>query len=116
VVPFGKGLFYARSSDGGRTFSQPMAVGRGDRSPSHPCLMAANNELWLVWKEFDGDKTTVPAMVSHDDGHNWSSPVVVAETANASDHPLLASDGRRVFLSWQTQTEGFRFIPLENVP
>ena len=111
-----KGLFYARSSDGGRTFSQPLAVGRGDRNPSHPYLTAASNALWLVWKEFDGDKTTVPAMVSHDDGRTWSSPVVVAETASGSDNPLLASDGQRVFVSWQTQAQGFRFIPLEMAP
>jgi hypothetical protein len=109
-----KGLFYARSSDGGRTFSQPMPIGHGDRNPSHPYLTAAKDALWLVWKEFDGDKTTLPAMVSHDDGRTWSSPIVIAETANASDNPLLASDGRRVFLSWQTQAEGFRFIPLED--
>jgi hypothetical protein len=111
-----KGLFYARSSDGGRTFSEPIAVGRDDRNPSHPYLLAANNALWLVWKEFDGDKTTVPAMVSHDDGRTWSPPVVVAETSKASDHPLLATDGRRAFLSWQTQGEGFRFMPLEDAP
>jgi hypothetical protein len=78
--------------------------------------MAASDALWLVWKEFDGDKTTVPAMVSHDDGRTWSSPVIVAETSNASDHPLLASDGRRVFLSWQTQAEGLSFSPLEDAP
>jgi hypothetical protein len=111
-----KGLFYARSNDGGRMFSQPMAIGRGDRNPSHPYLMAASDAPWLVWKEFDGDKTTVPAMVSHDDGRSWSPPVVVAETSDASDHPLLASDGRRVFLSWQTQAEGFRLVPLEDAP
>jgi hypothetical protein len=111
-----KGLFYAQSSDGGRTFSDPVPVGRSDRNPSHPYLMAANDALWLVWKEFDGDKTALPAMISHDDGRTWSSPAVIAETSNASDHPLLASDGRRAFLSWQTQAEGFRFIPLEDAP
>jgi hypothetical protein len=111
-----KGLFYARSSDGGHTFSNPVPVGRPDRSPSHPYLIAANGALWLVWKEFDGEKTRVPAMTSQDNGLTWSTPSVVAETSNASDHPLLVANGQRVFLSWQTQSEGFRFIPLEDVP
>lgn len=110
-----KGLFYARSPDGGRTFSDPMPVGRFDRNPSHPFLIAARNSLWLVWKEFDGEKTTVPAMISRDNGSTWSTPIVVAETADESDHPLLAKNGARVFLSWQTRSEGYRLIPLEEV-
>jgi hypothetical protein len=108
-----KGLFYARSPDGGRTFSDPMPVGHFDRNPSHPFLIAARNALWLVWKEFDGEKTTVPAMISRDNGSTWSTPIVVAETADESDHPLLATNGARVFLSWQTRSEGYRLIPLE---
>ena len=111
-----KGLFYARSADGGRTFSDPMPVGRVDRNPSHPYLMAAQGALWLVWKEFDGERTTVPAMVSHDDGRSWSSPTVVAETSDASDHPLLVANGRQVFLSWQAKREGYRLMPLEDAP
>jgi hypothetical protein len=111
-----KGLFYARSSDSGRTFSTPMPVGRFDRNPSHPFLIAAGEALWLAWKEFDGEKTTVPVMLSRDSGSVWSTPMVVAETADQSDHPLLATNGRRVFLSWQTQREGYRFIPLEDAP
>lgn len=109
-----KGLFYARSSDGGRTFSAPLPIGRADRNPSHPYLVvAAKGTLWLAWKEFDGEKTTVPVMTSHDNGVSWLTPKVAAETSDASDHPLLAASGSRVFLSWQTRTEGYRFIPLE---
>jgi len=105
-----KGLFYAHSSDGGRTFSDPVPVGRRDRNPSHPYLVAAKDALWLAWKEFDGQKTTVPVMMSRDNGLTWSAPNVAAETADASDHPLLVTSGQRVFLSWQTRAEGYRFI------
>jgi hypothetical protein len=107
-----KGLFYARSRDGGRTFLEPMPVGQFDRNPSHPSLIAAGDTLWLAWKEFDGEKTTAALMLSRDDGNTWSSPVVIAETTDASDHPLLATNGAGVFLSWQTRSDGYRFIPL----
>ena len=55
-------------------------------------------------------------MSSHDNGRTWSSPRVAAETLDASDHPLLLTNGERVFLSWQAQREGYRFVPLEDSP
>jgi hypothetical protein len=109
-----RGLFYARSRDGGKTFSDPLPIGRPDHAPSRPYVLAAASGLALVWKEFDGEKTTVELMVSRDDGQSWSEPRTIAATADASDHPLLISDGRRTYLSWMTKADGFRFQPLED--
>ncbi len=108
-----QGVFYARSLDGGRTFSTPMPLGRKDRSPSRPYVLAIGDDVWLAWKEFDGRETNVEAMVSHDRGATWSEPETAASTSERSDHPLLVSDGRRPFLSWLTRQEGYRLLPLE---
>jgi hypothetical protein len=108
-----KGLFYASSTDGGRTFSPPMRFGNAAGSPSRPFLLAAHDLLWLAWKEFDGERTTVLMMVSRDAGRSWSDPKAVAQTGDASDHPLLVTNGTQVFLSWQTRAEGYRLLPLE---
>jgi len=109
-----QGLFYASSSDGGRSFTPPMPIGDPSRNPARAYLLSADRTLWLVWKEFDGQSTSVSLMTSHDHGRTWSTPHVVAHTNDASDHPLLVSDGGRVFLSWQTRAEGYRLIALEN--
>src|SRR5712671_3338727 len=111
-----KGLFYARSTDEGRTFSEPMPIGRTDRNPSRPFVLAVSRVLWLAWKEFDGEETTVQVMESRDRGANWSAPTIVARTSDNSDHPLLIANGERVFLSWMTRAHGYQFISLENVP
>jgi hypothetical protein len=106
-------LFYARSGDGGRHFSQPLPIGNPNRAPSNPKVLATAGTVWLAWKEFDGDKTVVQLMVSHDDGRSWSAAKAVAATDDASDHPLLVTNGTRTFLSWQTKREGYRLISLE---
>jgi hypothetical protein len=41
---------------------------------------------------------------------------VTARTADASDHPLLLSDGHRALLSWLSAREGYRLLPLEATP
>ena len=111
-----KGLFYARSLDGGRTFSDPLPIGRSDRSPSRPYVMAGPHDTAIVWKEFDGEKTTVNLMTSQDDGATWSAPKTISSTSDTSDHPLLVSDGRRTYLSWMTKADGYHFQPIENEP
>jgi hypothetical protein len=111
-----KGLFYARSTDGGRSFSEPIPIGRKDHNPSRAYLATAQDALWLVWKEFDGEATSVSVMLSHDDGRTWSSPKVVAQTDDASDHPLVAVSGRIAYLSWQTKREGYRLVEIKDAP
>jgi hypothetical protein len=54
--------------------------------------------------------------VSRDSGRQWSPPRTVAETADASDHPLLVADRQRTYLSWLTKNEGYRLIPLGDQP
>jgi len=111
-----KGLFYAHSRDGGKTFSDPLPIAQPTKSPSRPQVIAGPHGTEMVWKEFDGEKTTVNLMTSVDDGQTWSTPKVIASTTDASDHPLLVSDGRRSYLSWMTKADGYRFQPIEDEP
>ena len=111
-----KGLFYARSRDGGKTVSGPLPVGQPNRSPSRPQIIAGPQGLVMAWKEFDGQKTTIDLMTSHDDGATWSKPTVIADTADSSDHPLLVSDSRQTYLSWMTKADGYHFQAIEGEP
>ena len=111
-----KGLFYARAAGPEAAFGEPRTLGTPDRQPARPFLLAKGNALHLVWKEFDGDKVAVRWQVSSDNGVAWTAPRTVADTADASDHPLLVANDDRVFLSWLTKVEGYRLIPLGERP
>ncbi|WP_407170188.1 exo-alpha-sialidase [Bradyrhizobium sp. ORS 111] len=111
-----KGLFYAQSRDGGKTFSNPLPVGQPNRSPSRPQIISGPHGLVMVWKEFDGQKTSVNLMTSRDDGATWSNPRTIAGTSDSSDHPLLVSDGQRTYLSWMTKADGYHFQAIEGEP
>nr|WP_225711054.1 sialidase family protein [Bradyrhizobium semiaridum] len=111
-----KGLFYAQSRDGGKTFSDPLPIGQANRSPSRPQIAAGPQGLVMVWKEFDGQKTTVNLMMSRDDGATWSKPAPIADTADSSDHPLLVSDRRHTYLSWMTKADGYHFQAIGSEP
>lgn len=111
-----KGLFYAQSRDGGQSFSVPMRLGDPERAPARPYVLAGEKEAAIVWKQFDGDSTAVLLITSPDDGRSWSAPRVIATTTDASDHPLLVTDGRAMYLSWMTKAEGYRLQPIGREP
>jgi hypothetical protein len=107
-----QGLFYARSSDRGKTFSAPLGFGNPEAQPSHPDVLSLGERVFVAWKEFDGQTTAVWAMASGNGGRSWEPPRKIATTAGASDHPLLVADRGVPYLSWNTAGEGFRLVPL----
>lgn len=107
-----QGLFYARSIDEGKSFSEPEKFGDDARAPGHPTLLAAKGRLYRVWKEFDGTTTTIAMQMSHDNGKDWSGPRAIAQTSDASDHPELIAHKGVAYLSWLTHKEGYRLLPL----
>ena len=111
-----KGLFYARADSGDTPFAAPRALSTPRRQPARPYLLANGTALHLAWKEFDGNKSLVRWQVSHDSGRTWSDPRTVADTTDASDHPLLVANAGRAYLSWLTKADGYRLIPLEDQP
>lgn len=111
-----QGLFYARADSADAPYSQPRPLSAANRQPARPYLLANGPALHLVWKEFDGAKVAVRWQVSNDSGRQWSAVRTVAETEDASDHPLLVADKQRTYLSWLTKAEGYRLIPLGDQP
>jgi hypothetical protein len=107
-----KGLFYAKSVDGGKSFSEPAKFGDDGRAPSHAALLSANGHLYRAWKEFDGTTTSILAQISRDAGMAWSAPRVIASTTGASDNPLLIEHKGTAYLSWLTHEQGYRLLPL----
>ena len=104
------GVFYANSTNQGASYSKPSRIGTEGSSVARPFLFAMGQQVWLVWKEFDGKKSSVYIKESSDDGKVWSSPRVLASTEGYSDHPLLLSHGDTVFLSWLTRADGYQLI------
>jgi len=108
-----QGLFYANSSDHWQHFSNPMPLGDMKKLPSHPDVIALGQRVILTWEEFDGVKTQIMAMQSQDGGRTWSQAKPAAESASESDYPFLLTNGQAIFVSWNSQREGYRLIPID---
>jgi hypothetical protein len=111
-APHAEGLFYARSIDGGKTFSTPIKFGNKSQLPGHADVLSLGSSVWLTWKEFNGEQSLLYAMLSRDGGVTWSAPKKIAMTDDASDHPVLANHADHAFVSWNTVRDGYHLIPL----
>lgn len=111
--PHRQGLFYAKSPDRAEHFGDPMPLGSPARQAGHPDIAVLGTRVFLAWREFAGGHTQILLMRSMDGGSTWTKPEVIAQTAAKADNPFLLSDGREVFLSWNSLDEGYRLIPIE---
>ena len=106
------GLRYARTRDGGRSFSPPVRFGDPQADAGHPALLAVGRRIHLAWREFDGRRSRILGMRSEDGGETWSTARVLAEVPGEADYPYLVAWRDRVFLSWQTRQAGYRRVEL----
>ena len=106
------GVFYAKSNNRGIGFSLPRKLGDDGSNVGRPYLLSVDEHVWLVWKEFDGEKSRVYAEYSANDGQTWSDKKLISETSGYSDHPLLISSQGKVYLSWLTRQKGYELIEM----
>jgi len=103
-----KGIFYARHNLAKAESSHIIQV---DDTPGagHPSLAQHGEELFLVWKGFNGVSTQLQLMRSTNNGESWTTTETLLTTGQASDHPLLISNDDGVYLSWSTEEYGYVF-------
>ena len=113
-APERHGLFYANSHDQGKSFSEALSFGDYKAQAAHPQVLSLGKTVFLAWKEFDGKQATLIMMKSADSGKTWSAPRVLEKTTGNSDHPLLITNGNRVYAVWHRRGQDYQLFPLEN--
>lgn len=121
-----QGIFYRRlasadfSAQGQLTgvaeMSPPLPLGQANNQPGHPAVVASGDRILLAWREFDGQRYSVWAMLSADAGAHWGAPVRLAETKNAADYAVPVIDKQQALVVWNTTDEGVRILPAEGRP
>ncbi|MBM3985749.1 MAG: exo-alpha-sialidase [Planctomycetes bacterium] len=114
-----KGIFYRRvaaadfsRADAPLDMSAPMALGDAARQAGHPAVAAAGDRVLLTWREFDGQRFSVWALLSAEAGARWGAPQKLAESDGPADYALPLLDARQARVVWNTAAEGLRVLPV----
>lgn len=113
---YGPGLYYSRMDGVAWASSPTKKFGNNKNQAGHPAILsmsdeAGNEHIWLTWREIEAGNYKIIGMFSDDGGRNWNDAKVLASTADKADYPQLISQGKQVYLSWNT-TSGYQLIRL----
>lgn len=89
-------LWFSRSDDRGRGFSEPLLVAPASRTaPARAPALAAGDgaTVHLAWTVGEDRAADIRTATSTDSGRSFSPPAIVARTDGYSDAPKLAADG-----------------------
>lgn len=106
-APGNAGVYY------GQLGPEPRLVRRvGGEAAAHADVAATGRTVVVAWKEFDGERTRLLALVSPDGGHAWREREL-ASTPGNSDHPQVLVHGGRCFVFWPVSGSplGVHLIP-----
>ena len=104
-------VHYGRLIDHGKELQVAGQLTVGGPRAAHADLASAGGKLVIVWKEFDGERTQLQAMLSNDAGQTFRT-VPLGASDGASDQPRVIRRGDALLTFWRTENEGFRVIPL----
>ena len=98
------GVYYARSSDGGKSFvAQPIATGERAR-PAHVQLAVSGQRVLVAWDDGLGDIPRVLLRRSTDGGKRFGGEELLSEPGVAASYPVLALYGDSVAVAWSQTT------------
>lgn len=101
------GVFYASAPPSGK-LGKPVRLGTDQAE--HADVAVDGARVAVVWKQFDGEATSILLRLSRDGGKTWKERTL-ARTAGNSDHPHLLRTPSGIVLVWRTQDEGVRVLP-----
>jgi len=107
-APEQEGIFYGRI-DGDAARSTRRI---GGPAAEHADLAAEGHRVAIAWKEFDGSRTRLRAMLSEDEGATWNEREL-ASSADASDHPHVLSHDGRFYVLWNTRAAPLQVVAIK---
>lgn len=98
-------VMFARSNDGGETFSDPLQVstGTGFATDVHIAI-DKSNRLHVVWIEENGNDAQAFYARSIDGGQTFSAPIALNDNPSANAHkPFVTTFNDTVYVAYQTE-------------
>lgn len=107
------GLYYGRFNKISKQMENIVQVS-ASASASRPQILALKQQIFLLWKELDGDVTQLRLQVSNDYGKTWLDRGSIFSVSGRTGYPQLISKKDKIIATWWTEAQGLQVISLED--
>ena len=114
VAREGPGIFSAHSMDRGATFHWPVAVVYGEK-PGLAVVAARGNFVVVAYEDPNTSPTRISIAISRTMAHLFEYREMVSRSGSAVAAPGVATDGKRIAVTWTTSPASPRVARLGNV-
>lgn len=99
-------ILFAKSSDGGKSFGDPVNVSKLHTDSGYPQLAVSGNDVYVTWTQTIVDPNyDVYFAKSTDDGKTFDAPINISKDLGPSGWPNIATDGA-IYISWVDSSTG----------
>ncbi len=92
-------IFFAKSTDGGKTFDQPLDISNNPGASGWPKI-AVDGNIYVSWVDNTLGNYDVYIVKSTDNGNSFGSPVEVNNGTNNSWYNQMGATSNAVYLTW----------------
>ena len=111
---FGRGVedqddvFFKKSSDGGKTFSDTINLSNNSGSSFNPTIAQSENNVDVIWQDDTGNtgNTSILFQKSSDGGATFSDSINLSNDTGFAVNPQITKFGNSVYIIWQDDTSG----------
>jgi len=96
-------ILFAKSHDAGKTFSEPMAIGRPEVGGFvlDPDIAVSGNNVYVVWADYDSaEQSTAAFVMSHDAGQTFGNKTVLGDRLGEGADPSVVVFRGDIYVSW----------------
>jgi hypothetical protein len=105
-------ILFARSTEGGKTFSSPVSLsGSGRSAVFNPEVSSSDNKVYVVWQgQSKNGNQDILLRKSSDYGSTFGEIENISNDPGGSGNPEVTVDGNSTHIAWEGTTPGNNFI------
>lgn len=94
-------IFFSKSSDGGVSFSKPVALTNYKQGiKQEPRLAVSGNNMYIIWSDYSFGAAEIYFTKSTDNGVTFSTPIALGTSFGAAGETRLSAYGDNVYVLW----------------